>query len=77
MTSGKYLTEDEKAEILKKIPTMLIADIARQLNRNRYTVSKFVHNTYKQRKAELLKEGVPLSSARIRAYKEICEGKRS
>ena len=76
MTSGKPLTDKEKENILEKIPTTFIGEIARQHNRNTYTISKFLRTSYEERRKELIKEGVSYPIADEQAYSEIYERKK-
>lgn len=74
MTSGNALTSEQKEEILKKIPTTLIAEIARQENQNSYTISKFLRERYEERRKRLIQEDIEYPEAEKIAYKEVYEG---
>jgi hypothetical protein len=82
VTSGNPLTDEQKEEILKKIPTTLIAEIARELkdkkgqSLNTYTISKFLRTTYENRRKELIQEGVSYPIADDKAYREIYYGEK-
>ena len=74
MVSGNALTQEQKEEILKKIPTTLIAEIARQENQDPYTISKFLRERYEERRKRLIQENTEYPEAEKIAYKEVYEG---
>ena len=74
MVSGNALSQEQKEEILKKIPTTLIAEIARQEDKNSYTISKFLRERYEERRKRLIQEGINYTEADLIAYKEVYEG---